>query len=275
MKDILLAAILLLALAVMVWTYFVPVRLPLQGRAATRVSVFFHRGGFIAVPMVSGAAYQVLEATLDAVAAAAGTTIPAILDELPLNQSEQIWALQRVSVTSPTLVTGNGTNSGTINIRQVRQNALASTPVSAAGSGYTSAPTVTIAPPTNSAGQPLQAGQRQATAVATISAGAVNAINITDPGAGYTAAPVVTLSGGGGSGAACASPTVGQVVVGTIATLALVAGVNLPAEAPVTIPQGAALNSPLMAGDILDVQYVQIGTGLALPAGTNVKAEVA
>lgn len=273
--DKLLAVILLLALLVMAYTWFVPVRVPVNGGMAKRVAVYFHRMGFSAIPMVSGGAFEVLEATLDAVAAGAGTTIPAILDELPLTESEQAWSLTRLSVTSPTLVTGNNTNSGTINVRQVRQNGLLTTPVSAGGAGYTSAPTVTIAPPTGSAGQPLQAGQRQAAAVATISAGAVNAINITDPGAGYTAAPVVTITGGGGSGATCTSPTVGQVVVGTLGTLALVTGVNLPAEAPVNIPLSAAPVSPILGGDILDVQYVQIGTGLALPAGTNVKAEVA
>jgi len=276
MDKLLLAVLLVLALVVMAYTWFVPVRVPVSGKFATRIAVYFHRFGFSAVPMVSGAAFSLLEATLDAVAAAGGTTVPAELGEVPVNDTEQQWVLQRVSVTSPTLVTGVTATSGTINIRQLRQNGLATTPVAAGGSGYTSAPQVVITPPTGLApGTVMGAGQRQAAAHATISAGAVNAIVIDDPGAGYTAAPTVTLVGGGGSGATCTSPTVGQVVVGTLATLALITGVNLPAEAPVNIPLSAPPISPLLQGDVLDFQYVQVSTGLALVAGTAVKAELA
>jgi YD repeat-containing protein len=69
------------------------------------------------------------------------------------------------------------------------------------GSGYTSAPVVTIAPPPNLATQPTY---RTATAQAIVTAGKVTKIVIVDPGYGYqydAAAPAVTLSGGGGSGA--------------------------------------------------------------------------
>ncbi len=63
---------------------------------------------------------------------------------------------------------------------------VASIAITNAGSGYTTAPTVTIgAPP---------AGGIQATAIATISAGVVTGINITNPGSGYTQPPAVTLS---------------------------------------------------------------------------------
>lgn len=66
--------------------------------------------------------------------------------------------------------------------------------VGVAGSGYTSAPTVTI-------GAPTQSGGVQAIALATVVAGVVTAIILTEPGYGYTAVPAVTLSGGGGTGA--------------------------------------------------------------------------
>ena len=73
----------------------------------------------------------------------------------------------------------------------------------AAGSGYTTAPTVTIAPPTTPGGV-------QATATCTITAGAVDAtFTITNAGSGYLEQPAVTFSGGGGSGAA-AYATVGS-----------------------------------------------------------------
>lgn len=185
MNGLLASVVLLIAALVLVLLWGTPIRVPIHGDMGKRVSVFFHRGAFTAVPHISGGAFQLLEATLGAVAAAAGTTVPAELGEVPLNESEQNWQLQRLSVTTPTLVTGNATNSGTINIRQMRAGA----------------------------------------------------------------------------------------VIATVGTLALVAGVNLAAETPVNIPISGA--PVLVAGDVLDVQYVQIGTGLALPAGTAVKAEIA
>ena len=74
------------------------------------------------------------------------------------------------------------------------------------GSGFTSAPTVTIAaPPCVINGTTCV----QATAIASInSSGQLTGITILDPGAGYTVAPTVTITGGGGSGYAV-TPTVG------------------------------------------------------------------
>ncbi len=60
------------------------------------------------------------------------------------------------------------------------------------GSGYTSAPTVSI----------TGGGGSSATATATISGGVVTGITITNAGSGYTSVPTVSFSGGGGSGAA-------------------------------------------------------------------------
>jgi hypothetical protein len=61
------------------------------------------------------------------------------------------------------------------------------------GSGYTSAPTVTLS----------GGGGTGATAVASvIISGVVKAINITNPGKNYTSAPSVSFSGGGGASAA-------------------------------------------------------------------------
>ena len=63
--------------------------------------------------------------------------------------------------------------------------------VTAGGSGYTSAPTVTF----------TGGGGSGATATATLSGNAVSDVTVTDPGSGYTSAPTVTFTGGGGSGA--------------------------------------------------------------------------
>ena len=75
--------------------------------------------------------------------------------------------------------------------------------ITSGGSGYTSAPTVTISDPT---GVTPANGGAAATATATvdIATGAVTAITITEPGFGYDlsgSAPIVNFSGGGGSGA--------------------------------------------------------------------------
>jgi hypothetical protein len=64
--------------------------------------------------------------------------------------------------------------------------------VTSPGSGYASAPTVSI----------TGGGGTGATATATVNAGAVTAVTITNNGSGYTTAPTVGFSGGGGTGAA-------------------------------------------------------------------------
>ncbi|MEX1114513.1 MAG: MBG domain-containing protein [Akkermansiaceae bacterium] len=73
---------------------------------------------------------------------------------------------------------------------------LSGVAVTHGGSGYTSAPVVTV----------TGGGGSGATATATITSGAVTALNITNSGSGYTSNPAIAFSGGGGSGAA-ASPT--------------------------------------------------------------------
>ena len=82
-----------------------------------------------------------------------------------------------------------------------------------AGSGYTSAPTCTIAAPSNlnqylnPSGGTLWAGGTQATCTAVLSGSTVGSITLTNGGQGYTDGGGCTLSGGGGSGATCV-PTI-------------------------------------------------------------------
>jgi hypothetical protein len=71
-------------------------------------------------------------------------------------------------------------------------NSVASVTVSAGGSSYTSAPSVSFTAP--------GAGVT-ATGTATVSGGAVTAITITNPGNGYEALPTISITGGGGTGA--------------------------------------------------------------------------
>ena len=63
--------------------------------------------------------------------------------------------------------------------------------VSAGGTGYTSAPTVTF----------TSGGGTGATATATVSGGVVTAVTVTAGGTGYTSAPTIGFTGGAGSGA--------------------------------------------------------------------------
>ena len=63
--------------------------------------------------------------------------------------------------------------------------------VSAGGTGYTSAPTVTF----------TSGGGTGATATATVSGGVVTAVTVTGVGSGYTSVPTIGFTGGAGSGA--------------------------------------------------------------------------
>ena len=63
--------------------------------------------------------------------------------------------------------------------------------VTAGGSGYTGAPTVTIS----------GGGGSGATATAIVSGGSVTEVNVTNTGTGYTSGPVITFTGGNGSNA--------------------------------------------------------------------------
>lgn len=82
---------------------------------------------------------------------------------------------------------------------------VATVPVTGAGSGYTSAPTVGFS----------GGGGTGAKAHAVLSGGTVASVVVDDPGFGYTSAPTATLSGGGGSGA-----TLGTVTLNTSAAAA-------------------------------------------------------
>lgn len=73
---------------------------------------------------------------------------------------------------------------------------VASIAVTAGGSGYTSAPTVTLTPPTLGS---------IATATALVVGGAVVGVTVDAPGDGYTDPPGITFTGGGGTDAAASA----------------------------------------------------------------------
>jgi hypothetical protein len=80
------------------------------------------------------------------------------------------------------------------------------------GTGYTTAPTVTISAPNQTNGI-------QALAVATVSANAVTSVILTEAGSGYTSAPTITFSGSGTNANAVASTlTFAQGTVSVLVT---------------------------------------------------------
>ena len=128
-------------------------------------------------------------------------------------QEDLNWTLLTANTTPPEQTEGSaeysysipargsnaaGLNSGT-DVFEYVLSSLITTPVSAAGSGYSTA-TVTI----------TGGGGFGATAKAEISTGTIGLIIITNPGRGYTSAPTVTITGDG-SGATCTTPTIGNV----------------------------------------------------------------
>src|SRR6185312_5764325 len=77
--------------------------------------------------------------------------------------------------------------------------------VNAGGTGYTTAPTVTISAPPS--------GGVQATATATVSGGSVISVTVTNPGSGYTSTPTVTFTGAGTGATATATVVFGTTAV--------------------------------------------------------------
>ena len=105
------------------------------------------------------------------------------------------------TVTFGAAPSGGATATGTTTMR----TEVARLIFSNLGSGYTSAPTVTIDPP------PAGSGGTQATVTVAVQSGSIYTYTMGNRGSGYslTSPPAVTFSGGGGSGAA-ARPDVAQ-----------------------------------------------------------------
>lgn len=118
---------------------------------------------------------------------------------------------------------------------------VTSTYLSANGSGYTSAPTVTL----------TGGGGTGATVVAVVDAGAVSELIITNSGSGYTTAPTVSFSGGGGTGAS-ASVSLGGPMTTKIKSMSFNLSNNLRGQDAIgTLGYvGIALGGLEITGDI-------------------------
>ena len=98
---------------------------------------------------------------------------------------------------------------GTTSTRQLAS--VVSVVVNSAGTGYTTAPTVTFG---------TTSGGTGAAATATVAGGSLLSVTVNSGGTGYTSVPTVSFSGGGGSGAAAFAKTVGSSVTEVIITSA-------------------------------------------------------
>jgi hypothetical protein len=151
------------------------------------------------------------------------------------------WKNEFVFIGDPDkgLFTWNGTDLLSI-------GSVGSVGITNKGSGYTSAPAVTISAPNQTNGV-------QATATATITANAVSYISINNGGSGYTAAPTVTITGGGGSGATA----IAQVLTFTKGALVISvtnggSGYNTPPAVTITGGGGAnAAGTAIVSGNAI------------------------
>lgn len=132
--------------------------------------------------------------------------------------------------------------------------------VTAGGSGYTSAPTVTLSGGDGSG----------ATATATVSGGAVTEVTITSQGTGYTSAPSVSFSGGGGT----------EAVASATFTAAVPAQAAQIQEMKLEVPILTMLPIPFIRIDettidfhakITSMEYQKIDTNLKFDAALEVK----
>ena len=124
---------------------------------------------------------------------AAGTTVLSVqVTTSPLTVS---ITLSSTPVT-PGALTFASTGINLVNIVDHGAGYSMGAKVTDAGTGYTTAPTVTFTAPSPSVPNAVRA-----TGVAVLSNGGVGRIQITNPGSGYTSEPTITFSGGGGTNA--------------------------------------------------------------------------
>ena len=164
------------------------------------------------------------------------------------------WKDERIMIIDPSkgLFTWNGTDLLSV-------GSIGTIAVTNPGSGYTSAPSVSISAPN-------QANGVQATAIASLTGNTVSAITITEAGTGYTSAPTVTLSGGGGANAtAVASYT--TFATGTVSVTVLNGGSGYTNAANVVVSfsggggTNAAATAVVSGGIITQVVMTNPGSG--------------
>ena len=135
--------------------------------------------------------YEVYEVGWEGEVVISKTTAPATeIDVLPV-QAENGYVIGLVAIGKLYL----SEKAGDEEVQYI-QNAkrVQTLTIVSGGTGYATAPTITIAAPGTNGGH-------QATATCTILAGVVNTVTITYAGSGYITNPTVTVAGGGGTNA--------------------------------------------------------------------------
>ena len=110
--------------------------------------------------------------------------------------------------TAPTVALTGGAGTGATAVATLVGAGISGISVAAAGTGYATAPTVTL----------VGGGGTGATATATVVAGAITAFTVTAAGTGYTSPPTVQLSGGGGTGGAGTAAVTASAVASVTVT---------------------------------------------------------
>lgn len=134
------------------------------------------------------------------------------------------------------------------------------------GSGYTTAPTVTL-------GAPNETGGEQATAVATITTGSggIASINVSSGGSGYTAVPGVIIGAPnivGGIQAEASATISGGVVVAVVLTNV---GSGYTSAPSVTFSSGAAAATAVLnTGTVNSITLTNAGTGYTSPPSVTI-----
>ena len=135
------------------------------------------------------------------------------------------------------------------------------------GSGYTTAPTVTISAPNQTGGV-----QANATASLTSGANTVGFVSLSNAGSGYNAAPTVTFTGGGGTGAsAVAAYTTFATGTVTINVISGGAGYTNASNITVSITGGGgsgAVGNAVVSGNVV-TQVVMTNPGSGYTNNAN------
>ena len=111
--------------------------------------------------------------------------------------------------------------------------------VSAGGSGYTTAPTVTITAPSGGTG---------ATFTVTLTSGAITAVTVDTGGSGYKGTVTASFVGGGGSGGSAGAVTVGTSSISSVTITN--PGTGYTSAPTATLSGGATLTTAITTGGI-------------------------
>lgn len=197
------------------------------------------------------------DATLDPTITLLRTSAFTVSTVLPLSSGKSIVAgtfqFVRGALASGSLVRMNadGTIDPTFNFNGTVTQMI----VTNGGSGYTSAPTVTL-----SGG----GATTNATATANVVGGVVTSLSITNAGAGYTSAPTISFSGGGGGSGATAVANVNGTGTngGTITAAALLPDGRIAIAGNFTSYNGTNRNriAIINANGTLDTSFNPTGT---------------